>query len=246
MWWFFLAAMLMVPDEDWELSRDAFISDRPEAVEGCIDLTADSPSFPRYFNELGIKRIRLRFQAPGGLRRKMSIVWSGGSMGPDKFSVRIDGIPAGVSRTLDTEQRPYSWYREDFVFRLGPGTDHAVEILSLADYPSEINFTGFRMSPPDEADYQPLCYDSVGSLKRYEEAIGEKGTAVESDHLVVFAPRKYAAKAKALASFLEEAYSEMANIYGLHPVFKFAVENYPPGHERGWGGISGAGTIEGH
>jgi|GEM_PF-1500759 len=245
MWWILLATTLMIPGGDWELCRDAFISDRPEVVEGCIDLTiGPAPEFfPRFFNELGVKRIRLRFQAPGGLRRKLSIVWTGGSMGPDKFGVRVDGIPVGVSRTLETEQRPCSWYREEFVFRLGPGADHVVEILSLTDYSSEINFSGFRMSSPDDPVYQPICYDSVGSLKRYEKALGDKGVVVESDHLVVFAPKRDAARARALASFLEEAYDEMVNIYGLHPIFKFCVEHFPPGHERGWGGISGAGTI---
>jgi hypothetical protein len=46
-----------------------------------------------------------------------------------------------------------------------------------------------------------------------------------------------------LAEFLEEACEEMAKTYGLKPLFKFSIENYPEGHERAFGGISGAGTI---
>lgn len=230
---------------EWELRRFAGCDERPEARNGAVQIDADhsDPPFPRYFNQLGVKTIRIGFRGPAGTTRKVSIVWSGGSQGLDRFGVSVDGIPAGLSRLEDSARRPHTWFCDDFLLRLGNSEEHVLEIRSLPEHGSEIEFCGIRMAALDAPDYRPLCYRSVGSLERYEEALGERGVMVESVHLTIFAPRKDAAKARKLSAFLEEAYAAMAGIYGRSTTFRFAVEHFPPGHERGWGGISGAGTI---
>lgn len=231
--------------EDWELRLDDHIKERPKVEAGVVDFTVGETiqPFPRYFNELDIRTIRIRFSGKGGLGRKLSIVWSGGSQGPDRFAVEVDGLPAGLSRIVDSERRPYAWYRDDFRVRLGAGEEHFLEIVSIPEFYSAINFAGIRMADPMADEYQPLCPGSIGSLERYEKSLGDRGTLVKSAHLWIFAPYKYAAKAKALAPVLEEAYAEMVKIYGMHPLFKFSIEHFPEGHEGGWGGISGEGTI---
>lgn len=231
--------------DDWELRRDDLNKERPAVEDGVVNITIGKEPlrFAGHFNELGIETIRIRFSESGDRWRKISIVWTGGSRGPDKFAVKVDGISVGVGQTIETAQRPYAWYRDDFICRLGTGSEHIVEICSLPGFSSEIRFAGIRMAAVDAKDYQPLCYESIGSLQRYEKEIGAKGTVVKSSHLWVFAPYKDAAKAELLAKFLEKAYAQMKSIYGMDTIFKFSVEHYREGHERGWGGISGAGTI---
>jgi hypothetical protein len=231
--------------DGWELRRDDFNKGRPPVVQGEVNVSlgAGPPLFPRYLNELGIKKICINFFQPGAGQRKISIVWTGGSQGPDKFGVKVNGVLVGVSQTVNSAHRPYAWYRDDFVCRLAPRSEHVLEISQLPGFTSAVEFAGVRMDAPDAEDYQPLCYESIGSLERYEKELGAKGAAVKSAHLWVFAPYPDFAKAKALAGFLEEAYAEMKKVYGMDPVFRFSIEHYPKGHNRGWGGISGAGTI---
>ncbi|MCJ7584683.1 MAG: pyruvate:ferredoxin (flavodoxin) oxidoreductase, partial [Anaerolineales bacterium] len=45
----------------------------------------------------------------------------------------------------------------------------------LKFYTSAIEFAGIEMSGPESEIYQPMCYESVGSLPRYEEQLGAKG-----------------------------------------------------------------------
>jgi len=231
--------------EGWELRRNDLNPERPPVENGEVNIRiGEKPlRFPRYFNELGIEKIRIRFHDPGAKPRKISIVWTGGSMGPDKFGLKVDGILVGVSQTVDSARRPYAWYRDDFIFNLAPGAEHILEIISLSDFSSAIQFAGIRMAAPEAEDYQPLCYESVGSLQRYQKELGGKGTLAKSAHLWVFAPQRYAADAKELASFLEKAYAKMKKIYGVDTFFKFSVEHYPRGHKRRWGGMGGVGTI---
>lgn len=234
----------------WELRRDDLHSFRPPIVEGVVttNLEEESPGFPRYLNELGVKKIRIRFRDPGTEMRKISFVWTGGSQGPDKFAVKVDGVFVGVSQTVESEQRPYVWYRDEFLVRLVPGSEHVIEICSLPEFSSKIEFAGIRMTGPNTEAYQPLCYESIGPLARYEQELEAKGVLVKSSHMWVFAPIEFAAEAKQLSSFMEKAYSEMKRIYGMDTVFKFSIEHYPKDpnghrHKRGWGGISGASTI---
>ena len=229
----------------WELRRDDLHSFRPPIVQGVvtINLEEESPGFPRYLNELGVKKIRIRFRDPGTEMRKISFVWTGGSQGPDKFAVKVDGVFVGVSQTVESEQRPYAWHRDEFLVRLVPGLEHVIEISSPLAFSSAIEFAGIRTTAPNTKAYQPLCYESIGSLERYEQELEAKGVVVKSSHVWVFAPIEFAAEAKQLSLFLERAYSEMKRIYGMDTLFKFSVEHYLKGHNRGWGGISGRGTI---
>jgi len=229
----------------WELRRDDLHGFRPAIVQGVvtINLEEKSPGFPRYLNELGVKKICIRFRDPSTEIRKISFVWTGGSQGPDKFAVKIDGVFVGVSQTVETERRPYAWYRDKFLARLASGSEHIIEVCSLPEFSSAIEFAGIRMTAPNTEAYQPLCYESIGSLDRYEQELKTRGMVVKSSHMWVFAPIRFAAEAKQLSLFLERTYSEMKKIYGMEALFKFSVEHYPKGHNRGWGGISGAGTI---
>ena len=230
---------------DWELRRDDLNKDRPPINDGAISLTIGDPGvlFPRYLNELGVKSIQIHFKDTGGARRKLSVVWTGGSQGKDKFAVVVDGVPAGESKTIESDRQPYVWHRDSFLVKLGTGEEHVIEIRSIPEFPSAIELAGIQLASPESADYQPLCYESAGSLERYEKLLGEEGTVIQSAHLWVFAPEENAVEAKALAAFLEKAYAAMKFEYGADLMLKFSVEHYPPGTERGWGGISGAGTI---
>lgn len=229
----------------WELRRDDAKPERPPIVGGVVTVEIGDPDlkFPRYLNELGVQTIRVKFADTGGERRKLSVVWTGGSQGPDKFAVSIDGIPAGVSRTMDSRRLREFWQRDDFTVKLAAGTDHAIEIRSVPEFSSAIELAGIRLSSVDARDYQPLCYESIGSLDAYETSLGAAGIVVDTGHLCVFAPKPNEADARSLAEFLEKAYAEMKAVYGMDTLFKYSVEYYPPGHKRGWGGISGQGTI---
>ena len=81
---------------DWELRRDDLNKERPPIADGVVSLKIGDPGilFPRYLNELGVKTIQVHFQDGGGAQKKLSVVWTGGSQGPDKFAVSVDGVPA--------------------------------------------------------------------------------------------------------------------------------------------------------
>jgi len=229
----------------WELRRDDLNSSRPPVVKGTvnINLEDESPQFPRYLNELGIKTICIRFRGHDSVTRKLALVWTGGSQGIDGFTITVDEKLIGASQSVNSEQKPYAWYRDEFLVHLSSGSEHIVEISSPVGMTSAIEFAGIQMANPESEVYQPLCYESVGSLERYEEQLGAKGVVVKSAHIWVFAPAEFAKEAGLLSSFMEKAYSEMKKIYGMDTLFKFSIEHYPEGHKRGWGGISGQGTI---
>ncbi|MHC4456922.1 MAG: hypothetical protein ACYS0I_07485 [Planctomycetota bacterium] len=234
----------------WELRRDYLNNERPPVVQGVvtINLEDDSPHFPRYLNEFGIKKIRIRFPDTVGETRKLSFVWTGGSKGVDRFDIKVDGIFVGTSQTANSEQKPYKWYRDEFLVRLTSGSEHVIEIASPPEFTSAIEFAGIRIAKSDSEPYQPLCYESIGWLARYEQQLKAKGVVVKSSNIWVFAPIEFTTEAKQLSSFLEKAYLEMKKIYGMDTLFKFSIEHYPRDpngrrHKRGWGGISGAGTI---
>jgi len=230
---------------DWEIRRDIWHGDRPPIIDGVTSVLIGQQNapFPRYLNEIGVKRICIRFTEAGDAERKLSFIWSGGSLGPDQFQVEIDGKPVGHSEVIDTPRRPHAWYRTELACRLGPGREHLIEISSPPGLDSAIEFAAIRLSASTAGPYQPLCYESVGSLAHYEQQLGRPGHLAARAHVSVFAPGEMAAQADELASVLERAYGELRTIFGTDTLFKFSVEHYPKGRPRGWGGISGAGTI---
>jgi len=122
----------------------------------------ESARFPRYLNELGVERIRIAFHAEGPARRTLSVVWTGGSQGPDRFEVLLDNVAVGLSRAVDSERRPHAWNRDDFPCSIGPGAEHVVELRSPDGFKSPIEFAGIRLAGEGAEPYQPLCYESIG------------------------------------------------------------------------------------
>ena len=230
---------------NWQLRRDDLDKRRPVIKDQTVqvDLNTESPAFPRYLNELGIKKIVIRFPAEPNEKKKISFVWSGGSLGPDRFSVKVDGVDIGTSQISHSQLIPHAWLRDEFHTRLGPGHEHVVEIASPPDHASAIEFAGIRLADAEEEPYRPLCYESVGSLKKYEEQLHAKGTVIKTDSIWIFAPYQYRRQAENLSVFLRQAYRRMQHVYGIDPLFTFSIELYPTGHKRGWGGIGGMGTL---
>ena len=169
----------------FELRRDDFNGTRPIVEQGMVNLNFQEgpPDFPRYLNELGIEKIRIKFRGDGIETKRVSFVWSGGSEGRDRFTVKVDDIFLGFSEIADSEQRPYAWNRDEFLCRLAPGAEHKIEIYSPPGFKNAIEFAGIRLSQPNSKKYQPLCYESVGSLEIYEQQLGAKGALVKTDHI---------------------------------------------------------------
>ena len=212
----------------FSLEKSTAANDRPRPLN-FVSVNADDSNgeFPRYLNELGIDMIRIHFSDPGGGMRRASFVWSGGSLGPDRFEAWVDGKRIGTSRHLDTPKRPYAWYREEFRFRLDDTRDHVMEIVSPEGYEdSAIEFAGIAVERPGAAPYRPLCTASVGSRKDYESALGEPGTVVEREHVVVFAPQYLDAESELLADLLQAACDELVSETDRDQLFKFSVEHY--------------------
>lgn len=231
----------------WELRRDDLepTTHRPPVEGGTAGVTVgEVPQlFPRHLNELGIERIWIHFSETSPQGKRLSIIWTGGSMGPDGFEVRVDGVLVGTSQTIDTARYPHMWHRDEFEFRLAPLEEHLIEIRSPPELGSAIQFAGIRLSSPDDDVYRPLCPESIGTLDRYESSIGAPGALIRREHLWVFAPRAHAQTAEELATFLERAHEAMREIFGADMVFTFSVELYPEGHERAWGGLRGEATV---
>ena len=48
-----------------------------------------------------------------------------------------------------------------------------MEIKAIPEFPSAIELAGIRLTSDESCDYQPLCYESAGSLERYEKLHGD-------------------------------------------------------------------------
>jgi hypothetical protein len=164
-------------------------------------------------------------------------------MGPDGFDVRLDGTPVGESRAVDTAHHPHLWQRDEIAITLQPSAEHLIEIRSPEELRSAIEFASIALDSAGDPPHRPLCYESILTAERYEEATGVPGVRVDRPHLCVFAPRVHAQIAERLADFMEGTYRKAAELVGGDAVFRFSVEFYPSGHSRGWGGVSGGGTI---
>jgi len=139
---------------DWDIRRDNSDKTRPPITDGVVDVcVGDDPfRFPQYLNELGINKIRIRFTDAEGGEKKLSFVWSGGSLGVDKFAVSVDGIKLGNSQMVDSPKRPYAWYRDSFHCELASGADHVIEITQVQGFTTAIEFERIRLSSPGSVD----------------------------------------------------------------------------------------------
>lgn len=230
---------------NWELRREAGRGDRPPVVEGVTTVRVgdEGAAFPRYLNEIGVNTIRIHFSGAGSAEKKLTFIWTGGSLGPDCFRAHLDGAALGMSPAVETPRYPDRWYRTELPCTLGSGTEHVLELSSADGFDSAIEFGAIALTGREADPYQPLCYESVGSLAGYERVLGAKGSVAARPHLSVFAPLASREQAQGLADALEEAYRELRTLTGADTIFRFSVEHYPVGHPRGWGGLSGRATI---
>jgi ankyrin repeat protein/beta-lactamase regulating signal transducer with metallopeptidase domain len=135
--------------EKWNLWLDANHKERPPVEDGLVTLSIGKTGnmFPQYLNELGIHKIRLRFAAQGESQKRFSFVFSGGSLGPDRFQVQLDGRQVSQSPVIKTAQDPYTYYRHQFIATLGAGNEHVLEISSPEKYrDSAIEFSAIEMN----------------------------------------------------------------------------------------------------
>lgn len=239
-----ICASSAIAQERWELRRHPLYGDAPPAGNGVasVDAWTSDALLPRGLGE-GVEQVQIHFRAKGDARRKLSVVFSGGSQGPDQFEVKLDGKAVAQSSLIDAARKPYMWYCEEFELTLPPGNDHVLELTRMAGVPTTIELSAIRMDEPGAVCYQPLCYQSIGSLAAYEQVLRGRGCLVERPHVSVFAPASRVASATKLADFLEAAYGVMRDLYAGEPVFKFSLEIYPRGHSRAVGGFRGEATI---
>ncbi len=243
-----LITLVILGITPWELANGPDVNDRPspqenETVRVSIDKDGKTDAFPRYFNQLEVRKIEFDFEDTPNARRRFSVIWNGGSKGPDGFTILVDGIATGSSQRVNTERYPYTWYRSEFFFRMGSEKRHQIQIIPLKGLESALEFSAFQLSEADAPQYLAPCYESLQSLKDYQQKLGKRGALVVTPHIRIFAPADLEKDARELAKDLERAHTSLRALFSLDPIFKTTIEHFPKGHPRGWGGISGVGTI---
>ena len=74
------------------------------------------------------------------------------------------------------------------------------------------------------------------TLSEYQAECKEPSIVLDSDFVIMFAPKKKAKEAKIIFGYLVKAYEELYRIVGRHTEYKIAVYHFPEGNEHGWGG----------
>lgn len=74
------------------------------------------------------------------------------------------------------------------------------------------------------------------TLAEYETECKEPGVILDSDFVMMFAPKAKAKEAKIIFKYLVKAYDELYRIVGMHTEYKIAVFHFPENNEHGWGG----------
>ena len=70
------------------------------------------------------------------------------------------------------------------------------------------------------------------TAEAYGKEIGEAGTLLQNDYVLLFAPQRKAKEAKIIFGYLTRAYDELYAIVGQHTKYKIVVYHLP----KGWGG----------
>lgn len=74
------------------------------------------------------------------------------------------------------------------------------------------------------------------TLSEYQTECKEQSIVLDSDFVIMFAPKKKAKEAKIIFGYLVKAYDELYRITGRHTEYKIAVFHFPENNKHGWGG----------
>ena len=90
----------------------------------------------------------------------------------------------------------------------------------------------------EENIQKPLLKPSLKfkTLLEYEAQCKESGVMLESDFVMMFAPKAKAKEADIIFKYLIKAYDELYRIVGRHTEYKIVVYHFPENNEHGWGG----------
>ncbi len=92
----------------------------------------------------------------------------------------------------------------------------------------------------EENIQKPLLKPSLKfkTLPEYEAECKESGVMLDSDFVMIFAPKAKAKEAKIIFTYLVKAYDELYRIVGRHTEYKIVVYHFPANNRHGWGGTS--------
>lgn len=89
------------------------------------------------------------------------------------------------------------------------------------------------------AEEQPLKPDlKFPTLAAFETEIGEPGLLLESEHVLLFAPKRCDEAARIVHPYLVRAYDELYALFGIHTKYKIVVYHFPKGNPNAFGGTS--------
>ena len=74
------------------------------------------------------------------------------------------------------------------------------------------------------------------TLPEYEAECKEPGVMLDSDFVMMFAPKAKAKEAKIIFRYLVKAYDELYRIVDRHTEYKIVVYHFPENNKHGWGG----------
>jgi len=90
----------------------------------------------------------------------------------------------------------------------------------------------------EENIYKALLKPSLKfkTLPEYEAQCKESGIMLDSDFVMMFAPKAKTKEAKIIFRYLVKAYDELHRIVGRHTEYKIVVYHFPENNKDGWGG----------
>lgn len=198
----------------------------------------------------------------------LHVVWNPGGSGDEQFEVLHDGASLGqtpVAKGMhdapdrtETFKIPLRAGENQFVLKRISGDGLHFRRLALtstsnldaargatnATKPAPSASSSTNNAPVPDPGSEPQAQQRINpSLlfkdeSSYSSAIGEPGMILESENVLLFAPRSRAAEAQIIFPYLTRAYDVLHGIVGVDTNYKIIVYHFPPGSPYARGSTS--------
>ncbi len=237
----------MTADKRFDPTNKAYPIKQNQVV---VDLTRDGSLCPTGLGHLAsgcdtVNEIHILYKADAATEQWLQITWNPGGSGTEQFEVFCNDKSVGKSKLVDGAKAPYQDQAEVFWIATVTGRNTVVlkrlggdglrfSRLALADEKvadapaAEGGDSSQKMKPT-------LKYPTLAS---FEKAIGQPAVLLDSDHVMLLAPKSREAAARIVFPYLVRAYDELYKIVGVHTKYKIVVYTFPKGHPEATGGTS--------
>lgn len=202
-----------------------------------VDMGRDGSRCPTGLGDVDgrepVREIRITYTVKQPVDQWLHVPWNPGGSGKEQFEVLCNGVSIGKSDLVDGAKMPYQDQQALFPIHSVPGPNTIVLKYLSGD---GLRFCALALT--SGKDLGPSLSPNLKhpTLASFEKAIGQPGVLLDSEHIVLFAPKGRQEAARIVLPYLVRAYDELYKIVGVHTKSKLAVYAFPKGHSEVRGG----------